>query len=293
MNAVAENIVNTVKSAFGFSVEKFPLSGPDNLRTPFYGLFRSDNQEVVGNAVTKRYVPHQTDDILALVEAASGAFDGVADVRCHFNDGHYLAIQPTKETRKAVFGTNDNIFPRIILNAGYDGRAFHACMGYYRDICRNMAIMRMVQGTTVSIRHTYGLRPKMNDLINTFGTLRQSWSTLEAAVDSLENRRVNMVEFLRAVYGEPTAETGRAVTMHRNRTESIFARLTSERLRSGRPEMQRDWMVSGWEAYNAVQGYVQHEATRHGKATDMARIVLAANDAAVQRAERLVFEMAA
>jgi hypothetical protein len=52
-------------------------------------------------------------------------------------------------------------------------------------------------------------------------------------------------------------------------------------------------MVSGWEAYNAIQGYVQHDATRHGKADEMHRIVLAANDAAVQRAERLAFEMAA
>jgi hypothetical protein len=289
---MSTEILNTVRSAFNFSVEKFPLSGPDGMRTPFYGLFRSDSSEVVGNAVTGRYMPHQTDDILALVEASSTAFDGVADVRTYFNNGHYLAIQPSKEQRKAVYGTQDNVYPRIVISAGYDGRAFHACMGLYRDLCKNMAIMRMVKGTTVSIRHTSGLRPKMDELIATFGTLRNGWSAVEAAVDTLENRRVNMVEFLRAVYGEPSSDTGRAATMHRNRTESIFNRLYSERVRSGRPELGRDYVVSAWEAYNAVQGYVQHEATRHGNVSEMGRIVMASDDAAVQRAERVAFEMA-
>lgn len=289
---MSTEILNKVRSAFNFSVEKFPLSGPDGMRTPFYGLFRSDSSEVVGNAVTARYLPHQTDDVVALVEASAAAFDGVADVRCYFNEGHYLAIQPSKEQRKAVFGTEDNVFPRIIINAGYDGRAFHACMGLYRDLCRNMAIMRMVKGTTVSIRHTSGLRPKMDELIATFGTLRNGWASVEAAVDTLESRRVNMVEFLRQVYGEPSSDTGRSATMHKNRTEAIFNRLYSERMRAGRPALNRDFVVTAWEAYNAVQGYVQHDATRHGNVSEMGRIVLASDDAAVQRAERVAFEMA-
>lgn len=290
---VSTDIVSKVSGAFNFTVDKFPLSGPDGMRTPWYGLFRSDNTEVVGKAVTARYLPHQTDDVLALVEAASAAFDGVADVKCHFMDGHYVAIQPTREHRKAVYGTADNVFPRVIINAGYDGKSFRGSMGYYRDLCANLAIMRMVKGTTVSIRHTSGLRPKLNELIQTFSVLKESWSTLSAVIDNLESRRVNMVQFLNAVYGEPEATSGRAVTMHKNRTEAIFRRLHSERLRSGRPEIQTDWMVSGWEAFNAVQGFVQHESRRHGKVSEMDRIVMAANDASVQRAEEIVMAMAA
>lgn len=285
-------ILSKVRSAFDFSVEKFPLHGPDGLRTPFYGLFRSDNSAVVGNAVTARYVPHQTDDVLALVEASASAFDGVADCQTYFNEGHYLAIQPSKAQRKAVFGTEDAIYPRIVIRAGYDGKAFHACMGWWRDLCQNMAIMRQVSGTAVSIRHTSGLRPKMDELIATFGTLRSGWAAVEAAVDTLENRRVNMVEFLRQVYGEPSSDTGRGATMHRNRTEAIFNRLYSERMRAGRPQLAGDFIVTAWEAYNAVQGYVQHDATRHGSVSGMGRIVMASDDAAVLRAERVAFEMA-
>ena len=132
----------------------------------------------------------------------------------------------------------------------------------------------------------------MDELIKTFGTLRHGWAAVEAAVDTLENRRVNMVEFLRQVYGEPNAETGRAATMHKNRTEAIFNRLYSERMRAGRGQLTGDFVVTAWEAYNAVQGYVQHEATRHGNVSEMGRIVLASDDAAVARAERVAFEMA-
>ena len=46
------NAIESVREAFDFTVEKFPLSGPDGLKTPFYGLFRSDNSKLVGNAVT-------------------------------------------------------------------------------------------------------------------------------------------------------------------------------------------------------------------------------------------------
>ena len=75
------------------------------MKTPFYGLFRDDNQEVVGSgSVTARYVPHQTDDVLALVEAASTAFEGVADLSCGFRDGHFVTIQPSKDFRRSIFG---------------------------------------------------------------------------------------------------------------------------------------------------------------------------------------------
>lgn len=290
---VSGEIVSKVQDAFSFTVDKFPLAGPDGLRTPWYALFRSDNNEVVGKgSVTARYRPHQTDDVLALVEATSTAFNGVADVRCYFRHGHYVAIQPTQEFRRSIFGTNDNVFPRVVINAGYDGKSFRASMGYYRDLCRNLAIMRSVSGTSVCIRHTSGLRRKMDDLIETFSVLKEGWSTLAATIENLESRRVNMVEFLNAVYGEPDQNSQRAVTMHRNRTESIFRRLYSERLRSGRAALDDNWMVSGWEAYNAVQGYVQWDSRRHGNVNEMGRIVMASNDPAVIRAEEMVMTMA-
>ena len=173
MKISSDQVSAKVRDAFNFNVDKFPLSGPDGMSTPLYGLFRDDTSKLVGSSsVTKRYVPHQTDDVLALVDAAAEAFDGEIDVKCHFRDGHYVNIMPTRADRLKVFGETDNVFPRIVVNAGYDGKAFRATMGYYRDLCRNLAMLRQVEGTTVAIRHTSSLRGKMDDLIATFNTLK-------------------------------------------------------------------------------------------------------------------------
>jgi hypothetical protein len=289
---IANNVADRVRSAFGFSVDKFPLSGPEGMRTPFYGLFKSDDGTAVGyGSVSDRYEPHTTDDVLALVEAAGHAFDGVADVKCHFDHGHYVSIQPSKEQRLAVYGTADNVFPRIVIDAGYGGQAFRASLGLYRDLCRNMMILRRAEGTTVSIRHTSSLRLQMDELVTTFASLEQTWGNLQAVVQQMASREVRMVEFLNAVYGEPKSDEVRSVTIHRNRTEAIFRRLQNERVRTGRGTIGNDFVVTGWDAFNAVQGFVQHDATRRGRPTEMERIISALHDTKVAAAERIALAL--
>lgn len=295
-NIQASEVSSSVRSAFDFSVDKFPLFGPENMRTDQYGLFRSDTGYINGiKSVSPRYVPHTTDDVCALVEAASEAFDGEIECKTYWNAGHYVAIQPTKAERFRVFGERDNIWPRVIIRAGYDGQAFTGTMGYYRDACRNLGIMRKVAGTSVAIRHTSGLRSAMDQLIATFSTLKDGWQNLVDTATRLQSREVRMSDFLDQIYGRPTAEqlalaaTGqavRAVTVHQNRTEAIWKRLNAERERTGRPVLQNT--VSAWEAYNAIQGYVQHDAqAKEGFKSEFARIVRAANDATVRKAEEL------
>jgi len=290
MMTVTENAVETIRNEFNFSVDKFPLSGPDTMKTEWYGLFRSDNCQPVGTgSVTSRYTPHQTDDVIALVEAAQEAFEGEVSVSCHFRDGHFVAVEPTKDYRRSIFGTDDNIFPRLLIDASYCNKAFSACMGYYRDVCKNMHIMRSVESTTQTIRHTSGLRSKMDELVKTFSTLRGSWTQLVATVEDMTNREVNMVEFLDAIYGKPESDTGRGATMHKNRTEAIFRRLQNELQTLGKPAMSDDWKVSGWDAFNAIQGHVQHTATRRSEFNNQFdRMLLSLNDPAVKEAERLV-----
>ena len=120
----ANEALDKVKEVFDFSVDKFPLSGPDGMATPWYGLFRSDTGTVVGQgSKTDRYQPHQTDDVLALVEAAQEAFETDVKVDCHFRDGHYVSIAPTDGHRRSIYerdrnGTN-TIFHRIFISPGY------------------------------------------------------------------------------------------------------------------------------------------------------------------------------
>jgi hypothetical protein len=298
----SSEISASVRKAFDFSVDKFPLSGPDAMKTPWYALFRSDTSSVVGNgSVTSRYVPHTTDDVCALVDAAGAAFDGELECKTHFREGHYVSIQPTRAKRLKVYGENDNVWPRILINAGYDGRAFRASMGYYRDACRNLSMMRMVNGTSISIRHTSGLRGHMDALIEQFNTLKEGWTNLTDVIVQMQAVDVNMVDFLNQIYDRPSpeqlalAETGakvRAVTTHENRTEAIWQRLNDERVKTGRPAMTDT--VSAWEAFNAIQGYVQHDAqAKKGFKTPMDRIIRASRDKDVATAEKMVLALVA
>jgi len=292
----SDQVSAKVRDTFNFSVDKFPLSGPDGMSTPWYALFRSDTSKVVGNgSVTDRYVPHTTDDVCTLVDAAGEAFDGSIDVKCHFRDGHYVNIMPTKADRLKVYGERDNVWPRVILQAGYDGKAFRATMGYYRDACRNLSMMSQVNGTSVSIRHTSGLRGHMDSLIQTFNTLKDGWKSLTDVITNLQSRDVQMVDFLNAIYPQPAEDASkRAATVHRERTESIFRRLQKERFATGRPAIGTDLKVSAWEAYNAVQGFVQHDAqSKTGFKSDFDRILRASRDANVKQAERLALGLAA
>ena len=110
-----------------------------------------------------------------------------------------------------------------------------------------------------------------------------------------------MTDFLNEIYGQPTAEqlalaaTGqavRAVTTHQNRTEAIWKRLNRERNLTGRPQLTNT--VSAWEAYNAVQGFVQHDAqAKEGFKGEFDRILRASNSKEVRAAEKLALELSA
>ena len=293
MEATETTVLDSVKAAFPFSVDKYPLSGPDGMRTNWYGLFRSDNAENVGKAVSKNYVPHQSDDVVALVEAAGQAFEGLGETRCTFKNAHHVCVSPSLEDRRAIFGTADNIFPRFMIRGGYDGRGFLATMGFYRDACDNLAMLRQVEGTSVSIRHGSGLREKMDDLIQTFSVLKQSWATLSDVITELQSRELKMPEFLDQVYGQPEENSQRSKTIHRNRTKAIFRRMSRERFTTGRGSFNPEFGVSAWEAYNAVQGYVQHDASRKGSPSDFDRVIAASNDQYVRKAEKITMELLA
>lgn len=291
MNAVAirtENLLDVLREKYNFTVDKFQLSSPFG-ETPMYGLFRSDTHELVNTkSVSGRYVPHTTDEVAAIVEATQSVFEN-CNAKFEFRNGHYVTIEPTREDRIAIYGTADNIFPRLNVFAGYDGQAFKTWMGYFRDLCLNMSRMKSIKSTQSSIHHSGGLRDRMAQLIQKFYELKESWNDLANKVLQMESVQVKLADFLRGVYGEP-AESGRGLTMHQNRTEKIFKRILDERLRSGRPQLDGDYRVSAWEAYNSVQGYVQHDASRRGNATAFDRLLLADADASVDRAESLAIQ---
>jgi len=294
------SVSDQVRAAFNFEVPKVAW-GPVNVDQGWktdnntFRLHRNDTGEVIGRPVTTKYVPHTTDDVVAIVEAAQTAFDEDVTATCHFNEGHYVNVCPSDDTRRSVFGTKDNIFPRMIVHAGYDGKSFKATLGFYRDACDNLSMLRKVSGTTVSIRHTSQLRDKMSELIRTLSHLRNSWDSITEEVDHMENRTVRMHNFLAACYPAPLEDAaGREKTIHTNRIKAIFKRLEDERILTGRGLLSANYDVTGWEAYNAVQGWEQHVKSANVGSTDFDRIIRAARrgkDDKVGLAEELALTM--
>jgi len=302
MQVSASDVSSEVRSAFDFSVDKFPLFGPENMKTDQYGLFRSDTGYIEGvKSISGRYVPHTTDDVCALVEAASEAFNGEIECKTHFSKGHYVSVNPTREDRVSIYGTDDNIFPRIMIRGGFDGKGFKATMGYYRDACLNFAMLRRVSGCTESIRHTSGLRSQMDTLIAKFEELKHGWENLVDTAHQMQSREVNLADFVNETFADrrpsveevALADTGKAVrgvTTWTNMTTAIMDRVIGEREDTGRPTFVKGGVkiVSAWEAFNAVQGYVQHDAqAKTGFKSNFARILRAANDTHVSIAEKI------
>jgi len=289
---VSSSVSDAVRAAFPFTVDKLPLFGPDNLNTSHYGLFRSDSGASVGVACRKGYEPHTIDDVCALVEAAASAFDGDASVRCLFHDGHYVTVEPSAEYRRSIFGTADNIWPRLIIRAGYDGRAFRAQLGFFRDACRNLAMIRS-EGRAVesNIRHSAQLRGKLVELRRTFAQLASGWDGVVETARRMESRQVNLADFVRQVYPLSSDASKRTQQGAERRVESIIRRIVRERQYTGRPDLRLGtggaYIVSAWEAFNGVQGYVQHHMSRHGRPDDYTRAVVALDDASVSCALEL------
>jgi|688.fasta_scaffold117509_6 hypothetical protein len=292
MNMQSKGIADQLKASFP-TVEKYPLSGPDGLKTPWYGLFRTDTAQPVGpGSVTAAYEPHTTDDVIALVEAAESTFGDIVAVKSGFRDGHHVVVEPElNRAQRLQFYENDVSFPRLFIDGTY-GRRFRASIGLHRIVCSNLYTMNRVAGVSVDFRHSSGLRPRMDELIQTFGTLRDGWAALSAHLQRLEGIKVNVADFLDAMYGQPDEENQRSVTLHKNRTEAIITRLARERMAAGRP-MGSLHEATGWEAFNFIQGYVQHEKTRRQKNVgEFDRVILANADPVVTKAEGLLLSMA-
>jgi hypothetical protein len=288
MNVQTSGIADQVRAFFP-GIVKLPLSGPEGMRSPHYGLFRSDTSEGFGPAVSQQFVPHSSEDIVALVEATESVFGEAAKVDLGFHGGHYVAVTPTDDLRREICD-RDGVWPRLVIQARY-GEAFRATMGVYRDACRNLSRMKSVAGTSVVIRHTSGLREKMNELLADFGSLQGSWDTLVNQMQLMARTPVQLAAFLDQMYPQTESMTDRAVTIHRSRTEAIIRRIMRERTALGNTNTNLH-EVSAWEAWQGIQGYVQHDKTRKGNPGTFDRVILALDDSAVTKAESILLSMA-
>jgi hypothetical protein len=291
--STVQTAADVIRSEFNFNVVKLPLSGPEGLSTPLYGLFRDDRTTgaLVNDAsVSARYVPHTTDDVIALTDAAAEAF-GDLEVNCHFNKGHFVDVRPSNEQRRQL-ADGSGIWPRIMISAGYNGKSFKATMGFFRDACSNLAMIRRVRTACVSIRHNGNLRAHMEELIGNFQALRQGWTDMNTLIDHWSAAPVSVANFFthKDILGEIPESAGRRRTEWENTFEAVMRRLQRERANLGRPRIDEnpDTQLTAWELFNGWQGYIQHEATMHGRPDSATRLFKAYNSPKVAKAENVL-----
>ena len=305
-NATTPSVSQQVRDAFNFGIQKLPLSGPDNLSTPVYGLFRDDTGEFIGsNGVTKRYTPHTTEDVCALVDACAEVV-GMESCKLttHWNNGHFVTIQPSKSYRQAVIGTKDSIWPRFILSAGFDKVAYKGSLGFWRDNCRNMQELRSLSSTHFSFRHTSSLTGKINDLISKFEKLAGGWDKMLETIKNMQETSISWDDLVDMVYPANDDASDRQKSNRDATIAAIERRINNEALQLGYASLQRhgNRTITAWQALTAVQGHYQHNATFRGIGgnqqiggyrTGMAHILRANNAPQVRQVERHVVSLAA
>ncbi len=270
------------------------MSPPEFIDTPHYGLFLPDrNWASLPTAFKKGYTPHTIEDVVALAKSGMSAFDGDSEIKCHWRDGHYIEVAPSQEYRRQVYGTSDNVFPRMYIRAGYDGKAFSASLGWYRDACQNLSMLQSAGHTTTrKLRHTGSLLVRIDSLVEDFRLVASQWNDTVNTIQEMESRQVNFADFLRAVYPPKDNPSKNGETIANNRIETILTRLLRENASTGRPQIvdANNAMITGWQAYNAVQSYVLHNTRR--KNNDLFdRAILSFSDSTVKRAEELALSM--
>ena len=269
---ILERAMKRINEAFPFEVYKAPLKHHvfgESSRvndTKYYGLFRDDNNEQVSDkSVSESYVPHTTADVRAIVEQAIKVFDphdGCLDhINAWFNKGHYVCIAPSTDYRKRMH-RYDHVYPRAHVYAGLGGlSSVRIRIGWWREKCGNLAMPRLVDGISLNIRHSKSLPDKLLEIKRS--NLFEGWSKMRTHMDKMQDNRFNFKDAMHTIFGEAIPRRQRS---YEARMNAIASRIMREKRQVDHVgEIQGMEYISGWELYNGVQGYYQHDAPMKGR----------------------------
>ena len=285
--------------------EKFPkqiikrrLFGPYGEETGVYGLFDENRNFIGRSSVTERYVPHQLEHIRPIVESVLG-LPGFEDpkVTAEWKNGHYVRIQPSDAYRREVF-KGDSIWPQLDLWFGLGGLPARGRLPMKRDACSNLMMVRNSSEINFSIKHTKSLETRIATIQDQFYNIVANWDAVVDHCKAMHAKRINLKDLLAEMFPAPQGDAKRAVTNHNDKINAIWSRVMQEshKLNLESPSLANP-ITTGWMAYNAIQGYRQHTASRKGEKgmsqerKDFERSVSVLDDSTVQRAESLILSM--
>ena len=254
----------------------------------YYGLAKYDQasntvMQCSKQSVSSRYVPHQTQHIKDAISQLDSIFPSMTLGYCRWNYGHEIAIQPTEKDRM-IAQRKDSVVPRIIIRAPYDA-AMTVSIGFYRDMCANMAMFRRVADTHIRIRHVSSLEHRVQELVEQMATINTRWPAMMAHISDMRSKHVHMDDVMHLVYGDKPTDTTRKANTWQKRVDMIRARMAAEQLHTGEEQ------PNGWLAFNAIQWYEQWKTPRRGNLTTHERAYAALFSSNVQRAEAAVLAL--
>jgi len=296
--AFVSTVENKIRETFGETM-KLPLMGPDNMPTPHYGICRTDiegREAWFPRTMKKGYQEHTLDDVVEICRIAAAGFDLPDDQIkvdcCWGKNGHRVSIAPTRDHRRTLANNEgDSLWPRFILRADF-GFKFVASAGMFRDACSNLQMMRRVEGTTISLRHSSGFRDHFDETVSEFRSLAAKYDNIVEAASALNERRVSTAEFIAEMFPSPDDDATKAKkSRHIAQVEKMINRLTREQALTG--SIVDPAKATGWELANMVTGFVQHDKTRVGKLNKSERAFLAIEDSLCDKAWDLAHHMSA
>ena len=270
------DIRNYLNEVFDFEIKKRQLytlkdrTHSDNIGldpykpVPYYGLFRSDNGEpACRNAVSERYEPHQAKHIIHIAVECAKAFnsDETTLVRASFKNGHHVSIAPSNDYRQRIGNHRDNIWPRILIIGGLGGSSsLRISIGYWRDLCSNLAMPKQVEGISINFRHSRTITERIEET-DIQRKVYAAWHELHDKMLKMREKAIPLSSALHTIFGNHTERSENAAIA---RNEAIIKRIWDARQAvtgDDHPLNVRNLdHVNGWEFYNGIQGYYQHDA---------------------------------
>lgn len=272
-----------------------------------FGCFRNDTWGKVGGTVTKNWQAPTRSQLVQLAMAATQAFDG-SEVEVQatiFQNGYSCTVKPTAEYRQEVI-KGDDLWPMLTARMNFGGTGTdNISLGMCRDMCRNMAMIQSVESYNRRLRHSRDHGVFMQQAIEDCSELAGGFDSMVEKLREIAARKIDFNQLIGGIFEQRIANAQKSGRVDEagnpklpNQTiralEAIQTRYNNEAKILGLDTIgATNTEMNAWVAYNAVQGYYQHDANRRAAGNDYEQALVAAGKQEVQIAENMVLELAA
>ena len=214
-------------------------------------IIRSDNHEVL-SIMGKGYEPFSPVSALAVADVLRSQYDLKFSRAIGIDNGRRIIIEARSDTPIKI-GPNplDYVLKQVHVATSFDGTLpTVAEASLMRPLCNNLEIWKNKEVQAVKVRHTKNSQGKLKEAMRIWSGMNNAWEAFINKARMLTEKivGVNEVErFLDAIVCKVEKETSKRKLNQREDLERLF--------HSGRGNQGK----TGWDLYNAVTQYYDHE----------------------------------